>query len=240
MSELDVLRPQESSGPTLPDKRTPLKTSNLLKVLFIACVVLTVVAIWSYILEIRILENVQSGLLPTEAEAEANDQRQMMVGIMQFLLFLFTWITFLVWTYRVNSSVRRLGTEGMQFTPGWSVGWYFIPLANLWKPFRAMREIWVASKYSSSDWKDKPASSLVGFWWALWLASGMLGQVSMKLSLRAEELDELITASYIGLFSDAIDIPLYLVLFALVSTIMGMQMERFGSFSEVLSESDAG
>jgi len=240
MSEIDVLHLKKSAKPDVPDIKAPLGTSNLLKALFIVIIIVTAVAVWSDILQLRLLEDAQNGLLPTEAEAEANDQRQGLIGIVQMGLFLFTWITFLVWTYRANSSLHRLGTEGMKFTPGWSVGWYFIPFVNLWKPFHAMQEIWTASKYSSSDWKDKPASPLVGLWWALWLASAILGRVSAEFYVNAEELDEFITASYVTLLSDAIDIILYPVLFALVSTIIRMQIKRFKSFSNMSLESDTG
>ena len=69
----------------------------------------------------------------------------LIVGLLQLPVVLTTGIVFLMWIHRANRNARGLGAEGMTFTPGWSVGWYFIPIANLWKPFQAMKEIWQAS-----------------------------------------------------------------------------------------------
>lgn len=30
-------------------------------------------------------------------------------------------------------------------TPGWAVGFYFIPIALIWKPFQGMSQIWSAT-----------------------------------------------------------------------------------------------
>jgi hypothetical protein len=67
------------------------------------------------------------------------------VGLAQFILAIITGITFLRWIYRSNNNLRALSGESMTFTPGWSVGWYFIPIANLWKPYQVMNEIWKVS-----------------------------------------------------------------------------------------------
>jgi hypothetical protein len=122
----------------------------------------------------------------------------------------------------------------MQFTPGWAVGWHFIPVACLWKPFCAMREIWVASEHASDDWRIEPASCLVGLWWGFRLMSFISGKIALRLELRAEVLDDLANATYVTLFADAVDIPHYLVAFALVSAVTAMQMKRAttGSLSQ--------
>ena len=47
--------------------------------------------------------------------------------------------------HRANYNARQLGAADMRFTPGWAVGWHFIPIAWFWKPYQAMTEIWRAS-----------------------------------------------------------------------------------------------
>ncbi|BCX48180.1 hypothetical protein HAHE_20880 [Haloferula helveola] len=56
--------------------------------------------------------------------------------------------------------------ESLSDTPGWAVGWYFIPIANLWKPFTAMRDF-----VRASVTVEPMPSYLLPFWWALWLLS---------------------------------------------------------------------
>lgn len=53
---------------------------------------------------------------------------------------------FMMWTFRAAHNLRALGALALKTTPGWAVGWYFVPIANLWKPYQAGIEIWQASQ----------------------------------------------------------------------------------------------
>ena len=52
---------------------------------------------------------------------------------------------FFMWLVRANKNARALGARDMEFTPGWMVGWFFVPLANLFKPYEAVEELYLAS-----------------------------------------------------------------------------------------------
>ena len=67
------------------------------------------------------------------------------------------------WTLRASHNVRALGATNLMFSPRASVGWYFVPIANLWKPYQAMREIWQAS-VSPSAWKRQQIPLLLPWW----------------------------------------------------------------------------
>ncbi len=211
---------------TSPGIGVPVGTARALKVLFVLCLAIHAVAVWSDAAQLLLLMGAQDGATIPDVVADAHDRRHALIGIAQAALALPTWILFLVWTYRVNASLRRLGTKDMSFTPGWAVGWHFVPIANLWKPFCVMREIWAASEHTSDDWEDQPVSCVVGLWWAFWLMSFISGRVATKLTLRAEELDEMLNATYLMLCADAMDIPHYLAAFALVSAVTAMQLRR--------------
>ncbi len=81
----------------------------------------------------------------TEAEAEANDARQALIGFGYLGVFIVTGVAFLKWIYRANLNCRGFGAQDMRFTPGWSVGYYFIPFLNLVRPYQSMKEIWQVS-----------------------------------------------------------------------------------------------
>jgi hypothetical protein len=75
-----------------------------------------------------------------------------------------------------------LGAERLEFTPGWAVGWFFIPFASLWMPFRAVREIWCRS-HDPRDRRNCPSGSvLVGVWWTCWIADNLLASFSFILA----------------------------------------------------------
>lgn len=148
-----------------------------------------------------------------------------LIGLLQLGVSLAVGIVFLRWIYLVNANARAVGATKMQFTPGWSIGWYFIPFANLWKPYQAMKEIWRAS-FDPENWRSVKVASILPLWWTLWILSSVLGQAAFRATMRADERSELIAASVIMLVSDAIDIPLAIVAIALVTRIWAAQRQR--------------
>lgn len=154
----------------------------------------------------------------------ALDIAEGLTGLLQLLVFVVTGIPFLMWIHRANRNARALGAQDMQFTPGWSVGWYFIPIFNLWKPYQAMKEIWQAS-HNPHSWPTQEVASLVSHWWALWLLTGFLGQVAFRLSLRASTAQELTSAALLDLLSDLTQIGLCFVALRLVASIYQKQSE---------------
>jgi len=133
-----------------------------------------------------------------------------LLALVQVIVYITTAIPFLMWIHRANRNARALGATGMTFTPGWSVGWYFIPILNLWKPYQAMKEIWQASA-NPDAWSNQQIPSLVGNWWALWLLSNFLGQMSVRLAFHAETAQTLITNAIVDICSNAVDVALCLV-----------------------------
>jgi len=90
------------------------------------------------------------------------------------LLVLGCGVVWLVWQHRAQTNARALTAGGTRFTPGWAVGWWFIPLANLVMPSLAMRELWRAS-IGGPDWRDQRVPVRAGVWWACWLVFEVLG-----------------------------------------------------------------
>ncbi len=194
-----------------------------------AQIIITIAAVISGQLEYRFLSDINSGVYVTQESlyvvAEANDARQFVVAIAQLIALVGLGILICIWIYRANYNARQLGAEGMVFTPGWSVGWYFIPIFNLWKPYQAMKEIWKASSNPQS-WESQTVSPLLSLWWFFWIVSSILGRISFKLSYKAEEIHEFISANIATQISDIADIPLSIVMIFLVSKVYTMQMSH--------------
>lgn len=69
--------------------------------------------------------------------------------------------------------MHTLGGDRWEFSAGAAVWWYFVPIASLFKPYHAMREIW--SKAHKKKWGGE--TKLLPGWWTLWIISIILGQV---------------------------------------------------------------
>ena len=189
-----------------------------------------VIALISGALEYQLLNDFKNGVYTSQAQAvaagEASDSRQQIIGITQIVIFLVSGILILKWIYRANFNARQLGASEMQFTPGWSIGWYFIPFANLWKPYQAMKEIWKASS-NPQEWRSQPVPSLLRWWWFFWIVSNMFGNASFRMALKADQINELIAVNIVTLLSDLTGIPLSLLVLAMVNKVYEMQMSHY-------------
>jgi len=78
-----------------------------------------------------------------------------------------------MWIHRAHANLWNVGIAHLEFTPGWAIGWYFIPIATYFKPYQAMRELWQQSHLGDgSNPTDGP--TLLKTWWALWVMSHFL------------------------------------------------------------------
>jgi hypothetical protein len=157
----------------------------------------------------------------TQTTGAANDARQQIIAIIYMLVYFTTAIVFLTWINRANKNCHGF-TTGMEFTSGWSVGWYFVPFANLLKPFQVMNEIWRVS-HDPSRWKTLATPGLLRWWWALWLISNFLGQASFRMSMKAKTVDALQASTTVSILSSGFDIPLCIVAAVMVGKILKAQ-----------------
>lgn len=114
-----------------------------------------------------------------------------LVSLLNFPIFLFTGITFLVWLRRANGNLSSLHAGFVEFSPGWAVGWWFIPFFNLVRPFQVVREIWCESDpdiesigdtnpiFTSSGFRGAPA--FMTLWWAFWILSNIAANITNLL-----------------------------------------------------------
>lgn len=154
----------------------------------------------------------------TEAEATTNDLREMIIGWGDLALAVLTAIVFGRWIVQANKNVRALGAAGLRVTPGWAVGYLFVPIVSLWKPYQAMSDLWRASR-DPAAWTSVPRGSILPIWWGLWVASNVIGQVAFRATMAAEGLEALRDATIIQMVTEAIHIPLCLAARVLVTQI---------------------
>lgn len=96
------------------------------------------------------------------------------------LVFLLSVVFVSMWIHRAHANLFAAGVEGLEFTPGWSVGWFFIPIMNLFKPFQAMRELWNRS-HGDDDGYNAGTPSDVGTWWGCYIAGNILSSIGQRI-----------------------------------------------------------
>jgi hypothetical protein len=102
-------------------------------------------------------------------------------------------------------------------TPGWAVGWYFVPIANFWKPYVAMRQIVRAStlKVGLANW-------LLPCWWTLWILAQFSDRATRIFARKGADWE---AAEQLVVWTSAsgIDIALHTVAILLVRGVTDLQ-----------------
>ena len=202
-------------------------------VFLLANVVIGLIAVASDYSQVRLISRTKEGQTISQAEAEANDSRQQAVGMAQLSAFLLTGILFLMWIHRAHGNLPALGARGLKFSPGMAVGWFFVPILNLFQPYQAVREIWKASdpdadvdRLNVFARRSAPGSPIIGGWWVLWLVSTIGGRIVSSLAPRARTADEFLAIGWLILVSDALNVIAALLAIAVVRTINARQEQK--------------
>ena len=92
-----------------------------------------------------------------------------------------------IWCYRTSRALKT--QRRLKITPAWAVLWWFIPLANLYKPYEVMVELWRASDPDGDDhWALYPRSPILPLWWLCWIggnvASSIAGRIAFGMAWR--------------------------------------------------------
>lgn len=181
-------------------------------VLFAAYICVSVSSIVSNLMQIGLLSEAVSGGITTE-QAEANDMRQLAVNVILILIFVALAVAFLVWLHRVMKNLPALGNPKtrIEYTPGWAVGSFFIPFANLFMPYRAVSEAWNKSNplvrtEEGLTFAPRSTSGLLTAWWVSWIAFGIVGRVASKLESSAKAPETFIHVTWVMIVADALAI----------------------------------
>lgn len=179
--------------------------------------------IWATWEEIQLLERIRDGFIVTFEEAAASDARVSTAGLLYLTSIIAASVVYLRWLHRAVGNLEWVGsgppTEPLRFGPGWAVGWYFVPIMNLFRPYQVMAEL-----YRESNPQHR-SSPLIGVWWVLWIVAVATGPVVTALVSDATEesailSDWRIIASEVLLIADAA------LIYLIIDRITSWQEER--------------
>lgn len=110
--------------------------------------------------------------LQAETELLSSSQQLSYIDIGIFVITVILWCFWKnlscknAWLFQAtgNQNGRHPMMSGETFTPGWAVGYYFVPILLLWKPFQAMAFI------RNQMAEVLNIGPLLGLWWTAWLS----------------------------------------------------------------------
>lgn len=144
------------------------------------------------------------------------------------VLWIVNIVLFCAWLYRATRNARALGARGFESSPGWVVGYFFIPFANLVMGYRGVRELWLSS-HAPSDWSADGRAPLVLAWWLIYLLAGMTSRVSsMMLGNVGHDIHALVHASVVETTGMALFLVAAGLYLRMIRQISRVQREQHG------------
>ena len=149
------------------------------------------------------------------------------------LMYLLTGLAVARWLYVTNRNAQAWSAH-VSITPGWAVGWFVVPIANLYKPFEGIRETFQAS-VDPVEPASVPSPFLLRLWWGVWLGGNIMSGVSNFLA-RQRGLPSIIADLWWQAATMAVVAGQTLLLLAVIRLITRTQRNRLpNSLDEVFS-----
>ena len=180
----------------------------------------------SSIAQHALLSSMAAGIGLATGQADANDARERVIAVLKLLALLATVVTWLVWQYRAYANLRLVGTRETEYTPGWSVGYWFIPLLNLFRPYQITAELWSHSEIGNA--RDPigglSGPALVGVWWGSWLITNFFARLYSTMSDSAKTVQGFISVTNYAILHDVLYIVATIIALVVIRRIDSFQM----------------
>ncbi|MBT2424611.1 DUF4328 domain-containing protein [Streptomyces sp. ISL-112] len=158
---------------------------------------------------------------------QSADQLHDVVTDYQPAVFLATGILFVLWFHRTRRNAEVFDLSVQKMGPGWAVGGWFVPVANLWFPYRVADGIWTGSApIGPEGGRVAVPRALLNFWWALWVASLLSDQITAQALDDAEKPEQFARGLGLVAVADAVEIVAAVLAILFVRALTRMQVER--------------
>ena len=140
-------------------------------------------------------------------------------------------VLLIIWMWRVAKNAELSGRDHPRFSPGWTIGGWFIPFANLVIPLLVMQDLWRASDPTvprgDRDWRRAKGSALVGVWWAAHVVAALRFATGSDSRSRSD-LEHLRRADHLAAFGSLAAIAAAVLLIFVVRGITRRQEALLG------------
>lgn len=101
----------------------------------------------------------------------ANGSRSLLT-VLELGVTVLTAVAFIRWMWRAYENLPAVGVQ-VDYSLGWTVGAWFVPVLGLFRPYNIMREIWQRTQRMAYGYVT--SHSLLRVWWMLFLLRSVVG-----------------------------------------------------------------
>jgi hypothetical protein len=186
---------------------------------------ITIISIVSTFMEYSLLKRIIEGNFTLE-EADANDTRQRLIGIVEIIIHILVIVYFIMWFRRAYYNLHALGCY-VRYSEGWAAGGWFVPFLNLVRPFEIMKDIWNRTQERAQLGMENTrveSSAIVGVWWFLWLATNIASNIIFRLRLTGDpDAGELMSLDKAAMIIDAFSLVNIVIIVIIIKKIRGFE-----------------
>jgi Domain of unknown function (DUF4328) len=154
-----------------------------------------------------------------QQEAEANDLRQQIVIYTHLAMYIVCIVLFIMWFRRAYNNLNVSDKARSQYAEGWAAGAWFVPFLNLGRPYLIMQEIWEKTQQATNGLINYLSSSIVGWWWALWIIFNVCSNIINKV-FTGNSIDDLLNNTIANLGCDVIELGALTLIIVIVKKVM--------------------
>lgn len=150
-----------------------------------------------------LIEAIENGEYVSETTAYIADYGVSSSALFMAIAAVTSVVIFIRWFRRAYFNLNTI-THDTEYSDGWAAGAWFIPIMNLFVPYKIMKELYVKTdkyltlKEGYTDNK-KLKTSYIGWWWALWIISGVVGRFYLRIEWDSDDSTSLLSLIDSGL-----------------------------------------
>ncbi len=165
---------------------TPTTARRFLRLSLFVQILLAVVTLDALVFSMR----AASAVLQIQRMIDAGVERAPLIDLppryqsspLESVIYVAVVIGWLIWQHRDHRLLRH-AVGPTRFTPGWAVGWWFVPLANLIRPYQVVREAATAG-----EGEPEVDRRLIIAWWACLILPLVIG-LAFSLPITIRDID---------------------------------------------------
>ena len=149
----------------------------------------------------------------SEDSMNLNNLREKIIGLTYVIIFMISGIIF-IHRFRRAYYNLHLVVDNLNHSEGWAAGYWFVPIAYLYRPFQIMKQLYGETiNYLRKNNIDSniPSIKPINWWWTLWIINEILGRIIFQYVSRAETINELIFSTKLGMVVCLIGLPLCII-----------------------------
>jgi hypothetical protein len=191
-------------APTIPEVFSRTFRSGVTRSrVAIASLVIVAIAVgalaWTEVAGLALIDRAELGQV-SDLELLEYDRLVQAIAGAYLLALIVCAIAFLAWLSRTIDNIPVLTGRIPSTTPRWSIGWWFVPIANFLKPYQVVKE---ASVHLAGP-SGRPSSGLILVWWIAFIVGSIASNVVSRLPVFT--VDDYRTFLTAGLVVDLLEV----------------------------------